>query len=191
MSGGLQPRHYLGAPAAAPVRLSWARLLKRVFEIDIEQCPQCDGTLTILAAIEDPPVIPQIFSHLGFVRPGTAPIKLGRAVAGADDRDISHRSAGEPRYHEQCRGAGAPEWARLLKRLFEIDIEQCPQCGGTLTILAAIEDPPVIAQIFSHLGLSARAPPRSSSGIWALAGADDRDISHRSAGEPRYHEPSR
>ena len=44
----------------APVRLSWARLLKRVFEIDIEQCPQCGGTLKLIAAIEDPPVIAKI-----------------------------------------------------------------------------------------------------------------------------------
>jgi len=49
----------------------------------------------------------------------------------------------------------------LLKRVFDIDIEQCPQCGGTLTILAALEDPPVIAKILTHLGLPARAPPRS------------------------------
>jgi hypothetical protein len=28
-------------PPAAPSPMSWARLLKRVFEIDIEQCPQC------------------------------------------------------------------------------------------------------------------------------------------------------
>jgi hypothetical protein len=33
--------------------------------------------------------------------------------------------------------------------------------GGTLTIIAAIEDPPVIAKILNHLGLSAWAPPRS------------------------------
>ncbi|MBA2594621.1 MAG: transposase [Gammaproteobacteria bacterium] len=52
-------------------------------------------------------------------------------------------------------------WARLLKRVFDIDIGQCPQCGGPLTILAAIEDPTVIDKILSHLGLSARAPPRS------------------------------
>ncbi len=52
-------------------------------------------------------------------------------------------------------------FAQLLKRVFDIDIAQCPQCGGTLTIIAAIEDPPVIAKILTHLGLSARAPPRS------------------------------
>jgi Putative transposase len=42
------------SPAAAPVPMSWARLLKRVFEIDIEHCPQCGGTLKIIAAIEHP-----------------------------------------------------------------------------------------------------------------------------------------
>jgi len=52
-------------------------------------------------------------------------------------------------------------WARLLKRVFEIDIEQCPQCGGALKIIAAIEHPPVIVKILAHLGFPARAPPRS------------------------------
>ncbi len=47
------------------------------------------------------------------------------------------------------------------KRVSDIDIEQCPRCGGPLTIIAAIVDPTVIAKILKHLGLSARAPPRA------------------------------
>jgi len=31
------------------VRMSWARLLERVFDIDIEHCPHCGGPLTIIA----------------------------------------------------------------------------------------------------------------------------------------------
>ena len=34
-----------------PVRLNWAKLLKRVFEIDMEHCPNCGGELKIIAAI--------------------------------------------------------------------------------------------------------------------------------------------
>ncbi|MGH8526307.1 MAG: hypothetical protein ACREXY_19505 [Gammaproteobacteria bacterium] len=49
----------------------------------------------------------------------------------------------------------------MLKRVFAIDIEQCSQCGGALTIIAAILDPTVIAKILAHLGLPIRAPPRS------------------------------
>jgi hypothetical protein len=34
----------------APPRMSWARLLKRVFDIDVEHCPNCGGALKIIAA---------------------------------------------------------------------------------------------------------------------------------------------
>ena len=34
-----------------PVRLSWAKLHKRVFEIDMGHCPNCGGELKIIAAI--------------------------------------------------------------------------------------------------------------------------------------------
>ncbi len=52
-------------------------------------------------------------------------------------------------------------WAQLLKRVFDIDIDHCPHCGGTLKIIAAIEDPSVITKILAHLGLPTRAPPRA------------------------------
>ena len=49
----------------------------------------------------------------------------------------------------------------LSAALFGIDLEHCPQCGGTLKIIAAIEEPAVIVRILTHLGLPARAPPRA------------------------------
>ena len=33
-----------------PVWLSWTRRLKRVFELDLEHCPNCRGALKIIAA---------------------------------------------------------------------------------------------------------------------------------------------
>ncbi len=55
--------------------------------------------------------------------------------------------------------------AQLLKRVFAIDVTTCPQCGGPLIILAAIEDPSVIVKILSHLGLPTRAPPKAPARI--------------------------
>jgi len=53
------------------------------------------------------------------------------------------------------------KWAQLLRRVFEFDMTTCANCGGPLTMIAAIVDPPVISKILAHLGLPTRAPPRA------------------------------
>ena len=62
-------------------------------------------------------------------------------------------------------------WARLLKRVFDLDLEHCPNCGGELTIIAAILEQPVIEKILTHLGLQARAPPRAQARSQVLQAA--------------------
>ncbi len=57
-------------------------------------------------------------------------------------------------------------WARLLKRVFEIDIERCPHCGGNMKIIAALLEKAAITKILDHLGLPARAPPRAPAQIF-------------------------
>ena len=52
-------------------------------------------------------------------------------------------------------------WAKLLKRVFNLDLEHCPNCGGRLRIIAAILEQPAIEKILTHLGLQARVPPRA------------------------------
>jgi hypothetical protein len=49
-------------------------------------------------------------------------------------------------------------WARLLKRIFNVDVEECPNCGKRMRIIAAIEEPAVIKKILDHLGLSTKVP---------------------------------
>jgi hypothetical protein len=62
-------------------------------------------------------------------------------------------------------------WAQRLKRVFDIDIETCPVCGGSMKVIACIEDPLVIKKILTNLranGLyreavalpQSRAPPQ-------------------------------
>jgi predicted nucleic acid-binding protein len=61
-------------------------------------------------------------------------------------------------------------WAQRLKRVFNVDIKMCSECGGAVKVIACIEDPVVIEKILPHLdekaapaatGLLAasRAPP--------------------------------
>ena len=50
-------------------------------------------------------------------------------------------------------------WMQRLKRVFAIDIEACPQCGGKLRVIACIEDPDVIATILEHIRARDEAGP--------------------------------
>ena len=47
-------------------------------------------------------------------------------------------------------------WARLSKRVFDLDTDLCPRCGGKLKIIAAIEEIALIERMLTHLGLCAR-----------------------------------
>ena len=42
-------------------------------------------------------------------------------------------------------------WAQRLKRVFDIDIETCTVCGGSMKVAACIEDPWVIKKILTYL----------------------------------------
>src|ERR1700693_5405414 len=48
----------------SPARMSWACLLQRVYDTDVDHCPTCGGRMKIIAAIVDPPVIAKILTHL-------------------------------------------------------------------------------------------------------------------------------
>ena len=64
----------------------------------------------------------------------------------------------------------AMNWAMRLKRAFNIDISTCEICGGTVKVMACIDDPVVINKILVHLQSNQsnqvklpynRAPPSS------------------------------
>ena len=44
--------------------MTWAKRLKRVFDLDVETCDKCGGDVRIIASIEDPVVIQKILAHL-------------------------------------------------------------------------------------------------------------------------------
>ena len=51
-------------PAEKRATMTWAKRLKRVFNIDIETCNECGGDVRIIASIEDPAVIQKILTYL-------------------------------------------------------------------------------------------------------------------------------
>ena len=70
----------------------------------------------------------------------------------------AHRGMGAPQSLPAAEVAkpptprhGAMSWARRLKRVFGIEIEDCARCGGKLQVIASIEEPQVIAKILAHL----------------------------------------
>ncbi len=92
------------------------------------------------------------------------PSRRGEPLPGVDN-------AGRP----GARGEGAPEaqatvaepptrprrlaWADLLRRVFAVDVLECPRCGARTRLLAAIHPPDATRAILECLDLPARAPP--------------------------------
>ncbi len=81
-----------------------------------------------------------------------------KAVHGPDseDRPAEEESAAE-RFSRRRRRS----WARLLRKIYDVDPLRCG-CGGSLRVIAVIEQPHVIRRILAHLKLGQgpqRAPP--------------------------------
>jgi hypothetical protein len=58
-------------------------------------------------------------------------------------------------------------WAKLMQRVFAVDVLECPRCGGKMKILATIHPPEATAAILESLGLSPRAPPLAAPSLRA------------------------
>jgi putative transposase len=152
---------YITRPAIANERLKRNRAGQVVLQL---KSPYKDGTTHIimeplefmerLAALVPRPRLHLIRFH-GVLAPNA---KLRSKIVPAP----AERATETPSEDAHAQSAPARmSWARLLKRIFDIDMEHCSNCGGALKIIAAIEDPPVIVKILTHLGIPTRAPPRA------------------------------
>ena len=52
-----------------------------------------------------------------------------------------------------------------MKRVFAIDVLECPRCRGRMRILAAIQPPDTTSAILACMGLPVRAPPLAPAQI--------------------------
>jgi len=53
----------------------------------------------------------------------------------------------------QARQAAKAAWAKMIRKVYELDPLACPACGAQMWVIALIQDPGVIERILSWLGL--------------------------------------
>jgi hypothetical protein len=61
------------SPDSSSSRASWARLIRKVFEVDPLLCGKCGAEMKIIAVLTDPKVVDRIILHLQQTDPATAP----------------------------------------------------------------------------------------------------------------------
>ena len=166
---------YITRPPVAEKRLSLTRNGMVRYEL---KTPYRDGTTHVifepldfiskLAALVPRPrvnltrfhgVFAPNSKHRALVTPG----KQGKGWKIVASEDTQDKSPEERR--------ASMTWAQRLKRVFDMNVETCDQCGGAVKVIACIEDPAVIKKILDHLDKTAiteqerlpqsRAPPQA------------------------------
>ncbi len=66
--------------------MTWAMLIKAVFEVDPLKCPKCGGTMKIISFIEEGDVIRKILKHCNLWKdpPRPPPSKIAASVPDAE-----------------------------------------------------------------------------------------------------------
>jgi hypothetical protein len=144
---------YISRPAVAVPRLSLSSTGKVVYTL---KTPYRDGTTQVafepvdfvarLAALVPKPRV-NLTRYHGVLAPNhrwrglVTPARRGKGI-----KSISNAEVRTP-----AERHAAMTWAQRLKRVFSIDIEVCGRCGGSVRVIASIEDQDVIDRILTHL----------------------------------------
>ena len=144
---------YIARPAVAVPRLSLSSTGKVVYTL---KTPYRDGTTQVafepvdfiarLAALVPKPRI-NLTRYHGVLAPNhrwrgeVTPAKRGKGVKRISNTEV----------HSPAERHVAMSWAQRLKRVFNIDIEVCGRCGGSVRVIACIEDQKIIDRILAHL----------------------------------------
>jgi len=185
---------YIARPAVAIPRLSLSSTGKVVYTL---KTPYRDGTTQVafepvdfmarLAALVPKPRV-NLTRYHGVLAPNhrwrgeVTPARRGKGVKRIPNEEV--RSPAERH--------AAMTWAQRLKRVFSIDIEVCDRCGGSVRVIACIEDQDIINRILAHirdkelatpslplLTPPSRAPPET---LLLFAGKDSSPTTRRQQG---------
>ena len=144
---------YISRPAVAVPRLSLSSTGKVVYTL---KTPYRDGTTQVafepvdfvarLAALVPKPRV-NLTRYHGVLAPNhrwrglITPARRGKGIKSISNAEV--RTSAERH--------AAMTWAQRLRRVFNIDIEVCSRCGGSVRVIACIEDQDVIDRILDHL----------------------------------------
>jgi ribosomal protein S27E len=146
---------YISRPAVSEKRLSLTPNGNVRYQL---KTPYRDGTTHVifepldfiarLAALVPKPRVNLTRFHGVFApnskhRAWVTPAKRGKGNNTKATDDAQDQTSAERR--------ASMTWAQRLKRVFNIDIETCRECGGAMKVIACIEDPVVIQKILDHL----------------------------------------
>lgn len=134
--------------------------------------PWSDGTTHLLlsplelieklAALVPPPRLNLVRYH-GVLAPNAAgreQIVPGCCAEGDEDGADTTCSHGDyVSTPEPSKPTYRLSWARLLARVFRIDVTVCPHCGGKMKIIAALTEPASIRAYLDGVGLDSHPPP--------------------------------
>jgi hypothetical protein len=91
-------------------------------------------------------------------RPEEATQEGPRRISDADPLDDASTSSDGPTPRTRRLA-----WSELLRRVFAVDVLECPRCRGRMRLLAAIHPPDATHSILECLNLPSRAPPTASA----------------------------
>jgi len=58
--------HIIGDESPGGLNRSWARLIKKIYEVDPLVCPRCGGDMRVIAFIEDYRIVKKILDYYDF-----------------------------------------------------------------------------------------------------------------------------
>jgi len=121
-----------------PRRMSWAELMKRVFALDVLECPECKGRMKVIATITEPEAVRKFLGSIGV--PTELPA-MERARPDAPTTTPWSR-ASSPRSRRSSSTERPAAHVELLTRT-SVPTSTCSTTAGVATRRSAISAPSI------------------------------------------------
>ncbi len=119
-----------------------------------ERFDSLDFLARLIALIPQPKL--HYIRYLGYY----SSVSRGRRLNGKDERASDSKPLPDDGLSDAQRRARRKAWARLIRRVYEIDPLVCTSCGGEMRIVSVILDYKVITKILGHLERKGIEPGR-------------------------------